>query len=395
MMKTLEVFLVFLRLGCTSFGGPIAHLGFFQNEFVQKRKWLQQQAYADLAALCQLLPGPASSQVGMAIGFSRAGHLGAIVAWLGFTAPSAILMTLIAIGISGINDPRYSGFLHGLKIVAVAIVAQAIISMAKKLCPDFTRIVIAISAALCTALLTTHFNQIITIVAAGVIGIIIFRKSDATFDTTIKRSPSKKIGAILVSFFLLLLILLPLVAEQTKRTEIQLFDKFFRAGALVFGGGHVVLPLLKSEVVTTGLISSESFMAGYGAAQAIPGPLFSFAAYLGAAIGASTGSSLQIALLCLLAIFLPSYLLIIGILPFWQHLQKNKKINSAIKAINAAVVGLLIAAFCSPVWTSAIFDIKDFAIALAAFIALYFLNLPSWLVVIAGSTAAGILSFTW
>ncbi len=390
MKNILQVFLVFLRLGCTSFGGPIAHLGYFREEFVEKRKWLSEHAYVDLVALCQLLPGPASSQVGMAIGLTRAGYLGAIVAWLGFTLPSAIILVLFAYGLSEISNAVNAGWIHGLKIVAVAVVAQAVWIMGRNLCPDRPRILFAIVAAIITSLFPGVFSQIGMIVGGGVAGWLILKREPVFPHADLPIKTSKALGVFLLVLFLLLLFLLPMFAQISQNNLYYVFEGFYRAGALVFGGGHVVLPLLQAVVVPK-MLSNNLFLAGYGIAQAIPGPLFSFAAYLGA-MSTLAPNGLLGASICLVAIFLPSFLLIIGILPFWEKLRRYHAMKLAMQGINAAVVGLLLAALYNPVWTNAIYNIVDFAIALVAFLLLQFWKWPSWLVVIVGAIAGQLVT---
>lgn len=386
-----EVLWIFLKLGFTSFGGPIAHLGYFHDEFVLRRKWLDEHAYADLVALCQFLPGPASSQVGMALGFSRAGYFGAIAAWIGFTLPSAALLVLFAFGISSLTGTIHLSYLHGLKIVAVSIVAHAIWGMSTKLCPDKIRATMAVVAAILASLMTSALAQIGIIVAGGAIGIALLKNNDQLPHSPFSTKSSRRAGTFLLAVFAVILIGLPLLASLYNNVALKQFDSFYRAGSLVFGGGHVVLPLLKNEVVTSGWVSNESFMAGYGAAQAIPGPLFSFSAYLGA-VSSVQPSGIIGALICLIAAFLPSFLLVLGVLPFWENLRKFDQMKFAMKGINATVVGLLLAAFYNPVWTSAIFTAKDFAIAIGAFLLLMFWKAPSWLVVILTAVAAGLLT---
>ncbi|QDK38457.1 chromate efflux transporter [Bdellovibrio sp. NC01] len=376
-----EIFWIFLRLGLTSFGGPIAHLGYFHDEFVKRRQWLDEHAYADLVALCQFLPGPASSQVGMAIGLQRAGILGAIAAWIGFTLPSAIILVLFALGISNLSSGLDTGWLHALKVAAVAVVAQAIWGMSIKLCPDKERISIAVIAAICVSLLPSGWMQIGAIALGGVAGMIFLRNLTTVPMTPMQMPLSKKSGAFFLGLFFILLIGLPLLAQTSQMHEIKLFDSFYRAGSLVFGGGHVVLPLLQKEVVPTGLVSNNLFMAGYGMAQAIPGPLFAFTAYLGA-IANVPPNGWAGAGLCLFAAFLPAFLLVFGAIPFWEKLRERKHMRYAMLGINAAVVGILLAAFYHPVWTSAIGNAKDFSLALFGFVLLTFWRTPSWAVVL-------------
>ncbi|HTE98163.1 MAG TPA: chromate efflux transporter [Bradyrhizobium sp.] len=371
-----EVFVAFLKLGFTSFGGPIAHLGYFRNEFVDRRKWLDERAYADLVALCQFLPGPASSQVGIAIGLSRAGYAGALAAWTAFTLPSAIALVLFAYGLSNIGDALGSGWLHGLKVAAVAVVALAILGMARNLTPDRERATIAVIGAIIALMVSSAWGQIGAIVLGGMAGAALFR-NDAPIDQVQLSIPvSRAAGAAALTVFAVLLFGLPLTAAATNNQGVQLFDTFYRVGSLVFGGGHVVLPLLQAEVVPSGWINHDAFLAGYGAAQAVPGPLFTFAAYLGAVTG-----GWKIAALCLVAVFLPSFLLVIGVLPFWDALRRMKGVQAALQGVNAAVVGLLLAAFYNPVWTAGIMTPADFGLALVAFLLLFLWHTPPWLVV--------------
>ncbi|WP_159811384.1 chromate efflux transporter [Pseudomonas sp. 18058] len=388
-----SVLAIFLRLGLTSFGGPIAHLGYFHHEFVTKRHWLSERSYADLVALCQFLPGPASSQVGIALGMSRAGYRGALAAWAGFTLPSAALLIVFALGISRYGDALGPGALHGLKVVAVAVVAQAVWGMAKNLCPDFTRIALMVIAA-CGALLEpSAWGQVSVIVIAGLAGVLLCKPGPSDAHDSLPIPISRKSGAIWLSLFFALLLGLPLLAGLTADRSVAMIDAFYRAGALVFGGGHVVLPLLQAEVVPPGWVSNETFLAGYGAAQAVPGPLFTFAAFLGASMNQAP-SGWTGGLLCLLAIFAPSFLLIAGVLPFWERLRRSVRTRAALAGINAAVVGLLLTALYDPVWTNAIFTLEDFGLALAALIALMFWRLPAWLVVIGSGVVGGLMSTT-
>lgn len=379
-MKYLEVFYTSLRLGLTSFGGPIAHLSYFHEEYVKKKKWISEQAYADLVALCQFLPGPASSQVGMGIGLSRAGVFGAILSWIGFTLPSTIILILFGLGMSNIDSSDHQQWLHGLKVVAVAVVAQAVLGMGKKLCPDKERITIATISSVTILFLNSPITQIMVLITAGIYGIFFLKTSTELPHEPIHRG-RKRIGAIFISVFFGLLFLLPALRVVYNDQTIKLFDSFFRAGALVFGGGHVVLPLLQAEVVPTGWISNDLFMAGYGMANAIPGPLFSFSAYLGA-VSSPPPNAWAGAILCLVAAFLPSFLLIVGVLPFWEKLRSLPKIRQSMLGLNAAVVGILLAALYHPVWSSAVFTARDFAVASVAFILLEFWKIPSWAVVI-------------
>ena len=382
-----QVFAAFLKLGVTSFGGPIAHLGYFRHEFVTRRKWLDEPSYADIVALCQFLPGPASSQVGITIGLLRAGLAGALAAWVGFTAPSALAMIAFGYGVTAFGDLGHAAWLHGLKIVAVAVVAQAVWGMAQSLCPDRPRITLAIGAAVLTLLLPSAVGQVGVIALGALIGWW-WLPGDAGKNVNAIHVPlSRRAGFAAFAIFVVLLILLPLAAGATQVHAIGLIDAFYRSGSLVFGGGHVVLPLLQQEVVPPGWISNDAFLAGYGAAQAVPGPLFTFAAYLGTAMQPSPNGWLG-ALICLVAIFLPSFLLLFGALPFWNDLRQRADIQSALRGVNAAVVGLLLAALYTPVWTSAIGRPVDFAIAAVAFLLLVFWKVPPWLVVVLGALAS-------
>lgn len=380
-MGYLDIFLTFLRLGLTSFGGPIAHLGYFHHEFVQKKKWINEHAYADLVTLCQFLPGPASSQVGMAIGLTRGGIFGAILAWIGFTLPSALILILFALGVNQYDSLLNQSLLHGLKVVAVAVVAQAVWGMSKKLCPDKERALIAILASLAVLYFKTSFTQIAVILTAGFLGVLFLKEKSNLPHVSVKSGLSKRTGTIFLTLFISILIISPIVREVYPEQWVKLFDSFYRAGSLVFGGGHVVLPLLQAEVVPSGWVNNDLFMAGYGLAQAIPGPLFAFSAYLGA-VSNFPPNGWTGATLCLVAAFLPSFLLILGALPFWETLRNIPRIKLAMLGVNASVVGILLAALYHPVWTSAIFGIKDMALALGGFILLEFLKLPSWVVVL-------------
>jgi chromate transporter len=382
-----QVFAAFLKLGVTSFGGPIAHLGYFRHEFVTRRKWLEEPSYADIVALCQFLPGPASSQVGITIGLLRAGLAGALAAWLGFTAPSALAMMAFGYGVTAFGELGHAAGLHGLKIVAVAVVAQAVWGMAQSLCPDRPRVTLAIGAAVLTLLLPSAVGQVGVIALGALIGWRWLPGDAGKTANAIHVPLSRRAGFAAFAIFVVLLILLPLAAGATQVHAIGLIDAFYRSGSLVFGGGHVVLPLLQQEVVPPGWISNDAFLAGYGAAQAVPGPLFTFAAYLGTAMQPSPNGWLG-ALICLVAIFLPSFLLLFGALPFWNDLRQRADIQSALRGVNAAVVGLLLAALYTPVWTSAIGRPVDFAIAAVAFLLLVFWKVPPWLVVVLGALAS-------
>jgi chromate transporter len=385
-----EVFLSFLRLGLTSFGGPVAHLSYFRAEFVGRRKWLDEAAYADLISLCQFLPGPASSQIAIALGYFRAGYAGGLAAWLGFTLPSAVAMVAFAYGVGQMGDLSHVAWLHGLKIVAVAVVAQAVRAMAQRLCPDRIRAALALAAAALMLAFPTAGGQIGVLVAGGLIGWA-FLPAEADLRAIAMPAPSQAAGVAAGVAFVVLLFGLPLLADATSNHALALFSAFYRAGSLVFGGGHVVLPLLQQAVVPPGWIGNDAFLAGYGAAQAVPGPLFTFAAYLGAAMRPAPNGGVG-ALIALIAIYLPSFLLLIAALPFWGVLRQRAAAQAALKGVNAAVVGLLLAALCTPVWTSAIFTPADFGLALAAFLLLTFWQIPPWLVVIFGALGAEILA---
>ncbi len=383
----LEVLGVALRLGLTSFGGPIAHFGYFRAEYVVRRKWLDEKSYAELVALCQFLPGPASSQAGMTIGIARAGLPGALAAWLGFTLPSALALVLFAFRVSALGGSAESGWLHGLKVVAVAVVAQAVWGMARSLCPDRQRATLAILAAIVTLAWQSALGQVLAIGAAGLIGWFFLPPTALGGDSHARFPISKRLGVTAWVVFFGLLFGLPLLRQMTPSHGLEVFDSFFRVGSLVFGGGHVVLPLLQAEVVGPGWITNEQFVAGYGATQAVPGPLFTFSAYLGAVMNGWTG-----ALLTLVAIFLPSILLVVGALPFWDLLRANLSFQSALTGINAAVVGLLLAALYNPVWTSAIHSPPDFGLGLVVFGLLMFWKWPPWIVVIFSAVGSEILS---
>jgi len=382
-----EVFTAFLRLGLTSFGGPVAHLGYFRAEFVERRRWIDERGYADVVALCQFLPGPASSQVGIALGLMRAGLMGALAAWIAFTLPSAIALVLFAYGVAELGAVARSAPLHGLKIVAVAVVAQAVWNMARSMAADRPRATLAVLAAALTLAIPSSLGQIAAILAGGLIGWRLLSTGAVAPATAFAVPVGRRSGAVLLALFFLLLAGLPLLAAASGSHAAALLDAFYRAGALVFGGGHVVLPLLQAAVVPPGWIGDDAFLAGYGAAQAVPGPLFSFAAYLGASMaGAPTGW--LGAALCLVAIYLPSFLLVLGVLPFWDALRRRRGAQAALAGINAAVVGLLLAALYRPVWTSAIQAPADFILALAAFLLLAFWRVPPWAVVVLGALAA-------
>ena len=374
-----EVFGAFLKLGLSSFGGPIAHLGYFREELVTRRRWLSDQAYADLVALCQFMPGPASSQVGFALGMMRAGWLGAMAAFVAFTLPSALVLLVFGLTAASVAGPVGTGVLHGLKIVAVAIVAQAVWGMARSLCPDRDRATIAVGAVAMLAFLPGAVGMVGAIVLGAMAGLMLGRGTAGSVGGHITMPVTKCQAGIALIAFAVLLLGLPLLADLSQGWAV--LDSFYRAGSLVFGGGHVVLPLPQAEVVESGWVSPDQFLTGYGAAQAVPGPLFTFAAYLGAVLGPEPNHVLG-ATTALLALFLPGFLLLIGVLPFWDRFRVMPQAQSAMQGANAAVVGILGAALYSPVFTSAIGNMRDFALALTCFVALIAWKAWPWLVVL-------------
>jgi len=387
-----EVLRIFLRLGLTSFGGPVAHLGYFRAEFIERRHWLDEGAYADIVALCQFLPGPASSQTGISIGLLRAGLPGALCAWLGFTAPSALAMILFGYGVTALGNLADSAWLHGLKIVAVAVVAQAVWGMARNLCPDRERATITVGVAMVVLAIPSALGQIGAIAGGGLVGWWLLRNGPQLPEQELLAIHLPRAWSIAaLASFLALLVGLPMLAAANPSHALALFDSFYRSGSLVFGGGHVVLPLLQAAVVPPGWVTNDAFLAGYGAAQAVPGPLFTFSAYLGTVMGPAPNGWLG-GLICLAAIFLPSFLLLIGVLPFWDTLRRRSGVRSALRGVNAAVVGLLLAALYRPVWTSAILGPADFAIGILAFLMLALWAMPPWLVVIFGAVAATVVA---
>ena len=388
-----EVFAAFLRLGLTSFGGPIAHLGYFHEEFVVRRRWLDEKSYVDLVALCQFLPGPASSEVGIAVGLSRAGYGGALAAWAGFTLPSAIVLVLFGYGVASLGGALTSGWLHGLKVAAVAVVAQAVLSMMRTLAPDRERATLAVLAAALVLALPSSFSQIGAIIVGGLVGVIALKGGTADDHGRLPHSVSRGAGLTALGIFFVILLGLPLIAAATPNHALQLFEAFYRAGSLVFGGGHVVLPLLQTSVVPPGWVSNDVFLAGYGAAQAVPGPLFTFSAFLGTVMQPPPNGWVG-ALLCLVGMFLPAFLLVIGTLPFWDALRRRAWAQAMLRGVNAAVVGLLLAALYHPVWTSAITDAGDFALGVAAFLLLFMWKTPPWLVVVLSALGGEMLSLT-
>ncbi len=383
--RVAEVFLVALRLGLTSFGGPVAHIGYFRTEYVNRRRWIDDRTFADFLALSQFLPGPASSQLGIAIGTLRAGRIGGFAAWLGFTMPSAVLLILFAYGLSNVDDISDAPWLRGLKIAVVPVVVLAVWSMAKTLAPDRSRSAIVIAASVLMLLTSDAYWQFIAIVAGGAIGWVVLR-GEASSDAGQTARLGQKTGLALLALFFVLLIGLSVGSETIQNRWLEIFSSFYRSGSLVFGGGHVVLPLLEAEVVETGWVSTDQFVAGYGASQAIPGPLFTFSAYLGSVI--SFAPALWIGgLFALGAIFLPSFLLMWGGMPLWDRMRSIEGFRNAMLGVNSAVVGLLLAALYDPVWTSSVRNSEDFALALVLFGLLGVLKLPPWAVV--GLAAAG------
>ncbi|WP_065752814.1 chromate efflux transporter [Bradyrhizobium paxllaeri] len=386
-----EIFAAFLKLGLTSFGGPIAHLGYFRSEFVERRKWLSESSYADIVALCQFLPGPASSQVGFTLGIFRGnGLLGGLAAWLAFTMPSAVVMFAFALGATVFTGPFAEGVLHGLKLVAVAVVAQAIWGMARSLTPDRERAAIALAAVAIVVFIGGSFGQIGAIALGAVAGLWLCRGAGPEPTGHLGFSVSHRLGVATLVLFAVLFLVTPLVAAKTGSQSLALFDAFYRSGALVFGGGHVVLPLLQAEVVAPGWVSNADFLTGYGMAQAVPGPLFTFAAYLGAVTGPAP-NGLAGAVIALIALSLPGLLLVYGMLPFWDALRQRPNTQAAMRGTNAAVVGILGAALYNPVWTSAVLTPRDFAVALAGFLLLTVWKLPPWIVVVILAAAGAAL----
>lgn len=372
--KYIEILKASTKLGLTSFGGPTAHLGYFRDEYVGKRKWLDDKAYADIVALCQFLPGPASSQVGISVGMLRGGILGGFISWFGFTMPSVLVLALFAMFISGATFD--TGWIQGLKIVAVAVVAHALLGMGKSLVPDRQRIIIAVLAVAATLLMPTAWAQIGVIVIAGLIGFLIYRNEKAPEAVNLVLSFGKKTGIAAWTIFAGLLIGLPLLRPLIESSYYAIFDIFYRVGSIVFGGGHVVLPMLEREVVPV-FMDADTFIAGYGVAQAVPGPLFTLSAYLGQLMGSGWG-----VVIAVFAMFLPSFLLVIGTLPFWSVIRTKPGVQAALKGVNAAVVGILLAALYDPVFTSSIQKPADFAVAVVAFAMLVYFKIAPWIVVL-------------
>jgi len=388
-----EVFSAFLKLGLTSFGGPVAHLGYFRDELVLRRRWIDEKGYADLVALSQFLPGPASSQVGFALGLLRGGPLGALAAWTAFTLPSVILLVLFALGAAAFDGPIGSGILAGLKIVAVAIVAQAVWGMARTLCPDRARASIALGAAVIVLLAAGSLGQVAAIALGAAAGLLYCRGPHEAITRHVAFPVSRRFGAVSLAVFLILLFGLPVAAAAISSPALAVFDAFYRAGSLVFGGGHVVLPLLETEVVRSGWVSPDRFLAGYGAAQAVPGPLFTFAAYLGTVLETEVGG-LAGAGIAVVAVFLPGFLILLGVIPFWDSFRTRAGAQALMRGANAAVVGILGAALYDPVFTSAITGPHPFALALSCFVLLTAWKAPPWIVVLlaaAGGVVIGLM----
>lgn len=383
----IEILLVSTRLGLTSFGGPTAHLGYFHTEYVRRKKWMDEKSYADLVALSQFLPGPASSQVGIGVGVMRGGVLGGLTSFIGFTLPSVIVLMIFA-SLLTTFDIADAGWIHGLKIVAVVIVAHAIMGMSKNLAPDIQRKVIALLALVGTLLFQSVFTQVGVILIAAFIGFILFKHHKNDGKKAAAFPIKKSFSAVCLVLFFILLFALPAFRELTGSYWVAVIDSFYRAGALVFGGGHVVLPLLEQELVPMGWISAEEFLAGYGATQAVPGPLFTFAAYLGTVMNGWIGGLVATA-----AIFLPAFLLILGALPFWDMLRNNDKVKGAVMGANAAVIGILISALYTPIWTSSILKPVDFALAAILFVMLVNFKLPPWVIVVTGAIGGMLIGF--
>ena len=377
----LEVFLTFLRLGCIAFGGPIAHLGYFQSEIVERRRWCTQETFAEIVALAQSLPGPASSQTCFSLGLLRARWAGGLAAWLGFTTPSALLMLTFAFAHSSLKGGVGVSVVHGLQLVAVSVVAQAIFTMRKSLAPDWPRMTIASIAAAIAFWGPATFSTLLAIAFGASVGLLFLRAEAVAGSETVRVGISKKAGAAAGAVFLTLLLIPPLLAGRIGSQALSVFNAFYRTGALVFGGGHVVLPLLEHSVVSKGWINQPTFLAGYSAAQAIPGPLFSFAAYLGAVIRPAS-NPLLLGLLALVSIFLPGFLMLVAVLPFWSALSRKPRVQASVRGVNSSVVGILVAAFVRPVWTSAVHTVLDFAVALTAFALLTRWKVSPWIVVL-------------
>ncbi|GAA0414720.1 chromate transporter [Virgibacillus salarius] len=374
----IEILLTSTKLGLTSFGGPVAHLAYFKDEYIDRRKWLDDRTYADIIAICQFLPGPASSQVGISIGMMRGGLLGGFISWFGFTVPSIIVLIVFALMYQtfSLDD---AGFIHSLKIVAAAVVLHALIGLGKKLTPDKSRLAIAIAAASIMLIFPSAWMQIVIILGAGMVGLKLFTDKAESKIQPFSVSISKKLGLTSLGILISLLIILPLLNRVSDNPLLNIFDIFFRVGSLVFGGGHVVLPMIEREVVPTGLLTANEFLAGYGMAQAVPGPLFTFSSYLGTMMEGITG-----AIIATIGIFLPSFLLIVAALPFLNELRQRATFQGVLMGVNASVVGILLAAFYDPVIKSSIFNPADFALGIILFSLLNIWKVPAWLIVIIG-----------
>ncbi|MBA3849501.1 MAG: chromate transporter [Opitutus sp.] len=384
----LQIFLAALRLGCTSFGGPVAHLAYFRRDYVEQRRWLTERDYADLVALCQFLPGPASSQTGFGIGYLQRGWRGGLAAWAGFTLPSAVLMIAFALGLGRFGAFVGSGWLHGLKLAAVAVVAQAVLAMWRSLAWDAARSALVLAGAGALLALPYAWMQVAVIAAGALAGRLLFAGGDTGNPGSASASPPfPRASPILLGVVLLLLVALPASVRMMNNAWLAQADTFYRAGALVFGGGHVVLPLLERELVVPGGVTPDQFLAGYGAAQAVPGPLFTFAAYLGAA-----QHGVRCGLWTLVWIFLPGLLLVPAALPVWQRLREDASAQAAMRGANAAVVGVLLAALITPVGQAALTDGRSAAVAAAAFAALQLARLPSWAAVLACAAAGALFA---
>ncbi|WP_430786351.1 chromate transporter [Virgibacillus flavescens] len=381
----LEILLASTKLGFTSFGGPVAHLAYFKDEYIDRRKWLDDKTYTDIIALCQFLPGPASSQVGIAIGMVRGGIIGGVISWIGFTLPSIIVLVVFAMLYQTFTLGD-AGFIHSLKIVAAAVVLHAIIGLGKKLTPDKTRLAIALSAAFIMLLYPSAWMQILIIIGAGLLGLTLFKNKAETNVQPFSVNISKKTGITSLSILVTTLIVLPIINKLTENPLINIFDIFFRVGSLVFGGGHVVLPMIERELVPQGLLTADQFLAGYGMAQAVPGPLFTFSSYLGTMLQGVSG-----AVVATIGIFLPSFLLIIAALPFLNSLRKRSSFQGILMGVNASVVGILVAAFYDPVLKSSIFEASDFALAVILFMLLHKWKVSAWMIVLLGITGGYII----
>lgn len=383
----IEIFLASTVLGLTSFGGPVAHLAYFKDEYIDRRKWIDDKTYADIIALCQFLPGPASSQVGISIGMIRGGILGGIISWFGFTMPSILILVLFALAYQTFTLDDM-GFIHSLKIVASAVVLHALIGLGKKLTPDKTRKAFALVSAIIMLLFPTAWVQIIIILLAGMIGKSLFNNIADTNVHHFSVNISKKTGVVSLGVLASGLVFLPILSRFLENNLLNIFDVFFRVGSLVFGGGHVVLPMLEREVVPTGLLTANEFLAGYGMAQAVPGPLFTFSSYLGTMIDGIAGAAVAT-----IGIFLPSFLLLIAALPFLNELRKRSSFQGVLMGVNASVVGILLAAFYDPVITNSIIDASDFALATILFALLHIWKVPAWVIVILGVLGGYVFTF--